>query len=125
MTTRSSVLQEYQAGLRAGSLLFQRCQTCEWIIYYPRVLCPRCASTDWRWQTSDGIGVLYAQTHIPDRTGPGRRIGIVELAEGFRAMATFGSSEGAAPRIASDVEVFTSDADPNAVPMLMYRALTK
>lgn len=118
----SGIVDTYLAGLQAGKLLYQRCDRCNAVIYYPRAVCPSCASTSWQWQQSDRIGQLYAFTHIPERQGPGRTVGLLDIAEGFRMMASWLDDDSSPPQIGSQVEVVLPPGELlDVVPM--YRAV--
>lgn len=60
--SRSS--QRFWDGCREGQLLIPQCQTCQHLFFYPRVLCPRCGSTDLGWVPSTGRGTVYTHTTI-------------------------------------------------------------
>jgi uncharacterized OB-fold protein len=77
-------------ALRKGEVHIQRCGGCGHYIFYPRVICPDCASRDLAWTPISGRGVLY--TYTVTEPGKGHRGGdilaIVELDEGARLPTT-------------------------------------
>ncbi|MBT3990073.1 MAG: DNA-binding protein [Rhodospirillaceae bacterium] len=81
--------EQYQAHLAEGDIKLQRCDNCHATIFYPRVLCPDCGSTDLEWQTISGHGEVYSTTTTrrrPDRGGD-FNISLVELSEGPRLLS--------------------------------------
>jgi uncharacterized OB-fold protein len=80
----------YQAKLAAGEFELQLCLACGGRqIFPPRALCPRCGSTDLRWQAASGGGTVYSTTVVRDRpeNGGDRNIALIDLAEGARLMS--------------------------------------
>lgn len=78
----------YLAGLEVGELRFQRCGGCSSSIFYPRVLCNLCGSTQLRFEVSHGAGTVYSSTAITQRDAPSISICLVDLDEGFRMMSS-------------------------------------
>lgn len=78
----------HRAGLDAGKFTYQRCAECSDAFFYPRVLCPGCGSTRLSWETSAGLGVLYAVTWVSSRDGELYSVCLVDLDEGIRVMST-------------------------------------
>lgn len=54
----------YFDGAAAGTLVLQRCSRCGKLIYYPRMACPSCLSTDVTWETIDGQGSIYSYSIV-------------------------------------------------------------
>jgi hypothetical protein len=50
----------YWDGAREGRLMVPRCRACGQAFFYPRVLCPFCASRDIEWIQASGRGRLYS-----------------------------------------------------------------
>ena len=50
----------YWDGAREGKLMLPRCRACEKAFFYPRVLCPFCASRDIEWIRASGRGRLHS-----------------------------------------------------------------
>lgn len=109
-------------GLRdrqdAGGFPFQSCTACARAIFYPRVLCPHCGSTVLEWRDAAGLGEVYSQTFLPGSDGGGRRILLVDMAEGFRVMGVAEGDESAPLGIGDMVrgrvviDADSPDADP-------------
>ena len=77
----------YQRYLESGKLGFQRCAGCGAAVFYPRLLCPVCGSADLAWETSSGLGVVYATTAVFRRDTEPYNIVLVDMEEGFRMMS--------------------------------------
>ncbi len=50
----------YWDGARHGRLMLPRCRACGRAHFYPRVICPFCASRDLEWTQASGRGRLHA-----------------------------------------------------------------
>jgi uncharacterized OB-fold protein len=83
----------FQARVADGRLWLQHCRACAQAVFYPRILCPVCHSTDLEWRPASGLGQVYSHTTILSRpaagqTEPGRHvIVLVDLDEGPRMMS--------------------------------------
>lgn len=76
----------FEQELEQGKLAYQRCGGCDAAVFYPRLVCPACASTDLRWKHSRGAGVLYTATTVRSRSGD-YSVALIDLDEGFRMMS--------------------------------------
>jgi uncharacterized OB-fold protein len=83
--------EPYWDGCRKGELRFQRCDVCGAIPPRPAVICPRCHSRSFTWETSAGKGSLYSWTVVWRPQHPAFRVpyapAIVELDEGLVLMS--------------------------------------
>jgi uncharacterized OB-fold protein len=77
----------YRRYLESGRLGFQRCAGCGTAVFYPRVLCPLCGSSDLAWETSSGRGVVYATTAVYRWEDNPYNVVLVDVEEGFRMMS--------------------------------------
>ena len=82
---------EFWDGCAAGKLVLPRCDDCGEVIWYPRSLCPFCASTSTTNVEMSGAGTLYSFSIVRKGSGPFREhapyvVAIVELDEGPRMM---------------------------------------
>jgi uncharacterized protein len=77
----------YRRHLENGKLGYQRCAGCSAAIFYPRVLCPFCGSSELEWCESVGRGTVYATTAVHSRNRAPRNVVLVDLDEGFRMMS--------------------------------------
>lgn len=101
-----------------GTLLVQRCRTCEAHQLYPRPFCLRCESRDVDWVASRGAGRVYSQTtvHVPvvSWLTPPYVVALVELDEGPRLLTNL---VGPPCRIGDRVEVCWDVRDDLVVPL--------
>lgn len=73
-----------------GKFLLPRCNACQVVIWYPRLFCPECGSTDISWFEASGKGTVYSYTI--NRRGQGDYrdlayvVAYVELEEGPRVL---------------------------------------
>src|ERR1700730_5156052 len=83
--------QPFWDGCAEGVLRIQRCADCGRPYFYPRPVCPACASRNVAWFTASGRATLYSYV-INHRPAPGFEdetpyaIAVVELEEGPRMM---------------------------------------
>ncbi|NYT61683.1 Zn-ribbon domain-containing OB-fold protein [Alcaligenaceae bacterium] len=79
----------YQDYLKKGDFRIQCCDSCGTHIFYPRILCTHCGSTQLKWVPVSGRGTVYAVSVVnrkQDRGGP-YNVVLVDLEEGPRMMA--------------------------------------
>lgn len=76
----------FRRHLGEGRLVFQRCASCARAIFYPRVLCPGCGSTELAWVESAGTGTVYSTTTVCPRDGEPYNVSLVDMDEGFRML---------------------------------------
>ncbi|MEL7158996.1 MAG: OB-fold domain-containing protein, partial [Actinomycetota bacterium] len=82
----------FWAATAEGRLTLQRCRSCETVIWWPRSLCPQCASFDLDWFTASGRGTVYSYTVVHRSQGRTWNevtpyvLAYVELDEGPRLM---------------------------------------
>ena len=89
-TTLESPMAHYKRRLAAKEFVIQRCSDCSRAVFYPRVLCPHCASSALRWETPSGRGTIYSRTVVQRSADKGGPYGVVlvDLEEGVRMMST-------------------------------------
>jgi uncharacterized protein len=76
----------FERELAEGRLAYQQCMTCGSAVFYPRLVCPVCASAALRWAQSAGAGILYSATTVRSRSGD-YSVALIDLDEGFRMMS--------------------------------------
>ena len=83
----------FWSGCAAGELRYQRCGICAAVQFYPRESCLNCGGADVQWQSSQGVGTVYALTSVERAPSDEFRalapyvIVLVDLDEGYRMMA--------------------------------------
>jgi uncharacterized protein len=97
-------------GIAEGVLRVQRCSACGRHVFYPRAVCPYCASSELDWVDASGRGRIHSYT-VVHRAPPEYRdevpyvVALVELDEGVRMMARLVDVEPAAVSVDLPVEV--------------------
>jgi uncharacterized OB-fold protein len=97
-------------GIAEGVLRVQRCGACGRHVFYPRAVCPYCASSELDWVDASGRGQIHSYT-VVHRAPPEYRdevpyvVALVELDEGVRMMTRLVDVEPAAVRVDLPVEV--------------------
>jgi hypothetical protein len=74
---------------REGRFLIRRCRACGEPHWYPRHVCPFCASPDTVWEESPGEGVIYSVSVMRALTPVPYAIGYVTLDEGVSLLTNF------------------------------------
>jgi len=105
-----------------GRLVLPKCNRCGFVIWYPRLFCPECASQDVSWIDASGEGTIYSFTITRKGQGQYREAGpyimaYVELAEGPRIMTNIVTTDVEAVRIGQAVRVtFDETGEGPALP---------
>lgn len=113
----------YEANLAEGRLTYQRCGECSHSVFYPRLACPACGSTDLSWRDSAGQGAVYSLSAIPQKDSEDHVVCLVDLDEGFRMMSTISSGTGQpcviGSRVSASIQPGQGDA---AKPRVVFAA---
>jgi len=111
--------KEFWAATAQGQLLVRRCQDCAGLIWYPRAICPECASLRTEWLQVSGRGHVYSYT--VNNRGEGAYHGLppfvlayVELDEGPRIMTNIVDTDGHDLAVGLPVEVVFHDTGEGA-----------
>lgn len=103
-------------------LTYQRCASCEQIVFYPRRHCPGCLGGDLRPMDSAGQGTVYSYTVIRQHGHPYFRgrlpyvVGFIDLDDGFRLLAEIDAPPDDV-RIGQRVSVAWEDHAELAIPV--------
>jgi uncharacterized protein len=83
------VLARHEAELNQGRFFIQRCLGCKASIYFPREVCPHCASDQLEFFAPSGNGTVYAVTTVRRKADAGGdyNVSLVDLDEGVRLMS--------------------------------------
>jgi uncharacterized OB-fold protein len=114
--------REYWAATAQGRLLLKRCLDCGSVIWYPRALCPDCASMSTEWFAASGRGRVYSYTLNHRGQGAYQDAGpyvlaYVELDEGPRMMTNIVGAEPDVLAVGLPVEaVFHDTGEGSALP---------
>ncbi|HEY8467006.1 MAG TPA: OB-fold domain-containing protein [Solirubrobacterales bacterium] len=102
---------EYARRIAEGELPYQRCDACGEAVFFPRVVCPHCGSTELEWQQSEGRGTVYSATTIYSRSRDPYTVALVDMAEGFRLMTRIEDAVPGQPPIGEQVRVSPTEID--------------
>lgn len=94
----------------AGKLLLKRCEACGQTHFYPRPLCPFCASGRTTWVEASGRGEIYTLTTVK-KWEVKAAVAFVQLEEGPRLQALVAHEDPAALRIGDKVVAQFADAE--------------
>ena len=111
----------FREHLKGGRFMIQKCGTCGAFVFYPRLLCTECGSTELAWQEAKGGGTVYSTTVVrrkPDQGGD-YNVAVIELAEGPRLMSRVTDVPPADVSIGMPVTA-TIDQTANG-PLLVFR----
>lgn len=100
-------------GAREGKLMLPRCQDCNRVHWYPRLLCPNCHSNNLEWVEGSGKGTIhtFAVQHLafgPWEAEAPYVTAYIDLAEGDRMLTVLRGVDPNKPeeiRIGAPVEV--------------------
>ena len=114
--------RQFWGATAEGRLLLKRCLDCGSLIWYPRAICPECASLRTEWFQASGRGRVYSYTlnhrgqDAYSDAGP-YVLAYVELDEGPRMMTNIVGADAAGVAVGMRVEVvFHDTGDGTALP---------
>jgi len=91
----SKASRPFWDGCARRQLLLPRCGACENVFFYPRILCPRCASEDIGWIEASGRGTVFTHTTVRMSFWGDAfvddipyNVSFIELDEGLRIVST-------------------------------------
>jgi uncharacterized OB-fold protein len=113
----------YHDALQRGEFLIQRCNSCSGHIFFPRVICTHCGSSDIEWVKPSGKGTVYSTTTLRRKAEKGGPLNVclIDLAEGPRMMSRVEGID--ADKVTIGMQVTASvihDQDRN-VPLVVFR----
>lgn len=115
---------EFWAATAEGRFVIQRCGRCEQAIFYPRVNCPKCGSTDLGAEDASGRGTVFTYTvarrptHRAFAEAGAYVIAIVELEEGPHVTTNIVDCDPEVVTIGMPVELtFADEVDGIALPL--------
>ena len=86
--------QPFWDATKEHKLMYQTCNSCQEVIFFPRHHCTNCGSQDTSWHESKGDGTVYTFSVIVQSRHPAFRdlgafsVAYIDLDEGFRMMST-------------------------------------
>ena len=84
--------QPYWDAVKNHELKYQQCAECNEIVFYPRLACTKCISSNLEWKTSAGAGEVYTYSVIRQNRNPAFSdlgayvLAYVDFDEGFRML---------------------------------------
>jgi hypothetical protein len=111
--------REFWTATADGRLLLKRCLDCGAVIWYPRAICPQCASLHTEWFEASGRGRVYSYTVNHRGEGayqgsPSFVLAYVELDEGPRMMTNIVGAGESELAVGLPVEVVFHDTGTGA-----------
>jgi uncharacterized protein len=113
--------QPFWTAAREGRFLVPTCTACGKTHWYPRAICPFCASEKIEWRDGSGKGTVYTFT-VMRRAKEPYVIAYVTLAEGPTMMTNIVDCDFDALRIGQSVAVVFKETE-NGPPVPMFRPL--
>lgn len=115
----SPAMAAYAAYLQAGQFRIQHCDDCRKHVFYPRVICPHCASDRLGWVEPAGTGTVYSTTVVrrPDDKGGPYNVALIDLDEGVRLMSRVEKIAPESVRIGMRVQVHVAQLNGVAAPV--------
>jgi uncharacterized OB-fold protein len=108
--------QPFFDAAREGKLLLKRCLACKELHYYPRALCPFCASERTEWLAAQGHGTIYSFS-VMRRAQPPYAIAYVRLEEGVTLLTNLVDCDFDRLRIGDAVRVVFKPQGEEIIPM--------
>ena len=104
---------------RQGRFMIPVCAACDRAHWYPRAICPFCASDKLEWREASGKGTIYTFS-VMRRVKEPYIIAHVTLAEGPTMLTNIVGCDAADVRIGQAVTIVFQDTD-NGPPVPMFR----
>lgn len=121
MSRDSGPSERFDAFLAEGRFMLQRCRVDGGYVFYPRVLCPSCGSSELEWVAASGRGTVYSTTVVRRKveSGGDYNIALIDLAEGPRMMSRV---EGMAPEAVQIGMPVEAEIRQDPSPVIVFRA---
>lgn len=115
----SPAMAAYAAHLQAGRFRIQQCEDCRRHVFYPRVICPHCASDRLSWVEPAGTGTVYSTTVVrrSDDKGGSYNVALIDLDEGVRLMSRVERVPPVDVRIGMRVRVHVAQLNGTVAPV--------
>lgn len=109
----------FQQFLANGEFKIQKCGDCLHFIFYPRIICPECGSSQLSWIAASGDGLVYSSS-TPRGTPEGDyNISLIDLAEGPRMMSRVVGIPPEDVAIGMKVSAFIGEID--GAPVVLFK----
>ena len=115
--TPPAEIQPFLEAAREGRLLLKHCLACGELHYYPRAVCPFCASERTKWVAAKGDGKIYSYS-VMRRVEKPYALAYVTLDEGVTMLTNLVDCDFDRLRIGAAVHVvFKPGGDGAMIPM--------
>jgi uncharacterized OB-fold protein len=111
--------QAFFDAAKEGRFLIKKCRACGKAHWYPRAICPFCASEDTEWVESAGKATIYSYS-VMRRVPEPFALAYVTLAEGPTVLTNLVDCDFDALKIGQAV-TFTFKPAENGTPVLMFK----
>jgi len=111
--------QPFFDAAKESRFLIRKCRACGRAHWYPRAICPFCASADTAWVEASGKGTIYAYS-VMRRVPEPFALAYVTLAEGPTMLTNIVDCDLDALRIGQAVEIVFKPAE-NGLPVPMFK----
>jgi len=108
--------REFWEGTKRHELLIQECKDCGTKVFYPKIFCPQCGSSNLGWIKASGKGSVYSYSSSLGKNAPSAFLGdvpytiaIIRLEEGVQLMSTIVECSPEDVKCDMDVEVVFDD----------------
>lgn len=110
----------FWSELAEGRFTLRHCRACERAHWYPRAICPHCASPETEWRPASGQGTIYSYS-IARTTAEPFAIAYVTLAEGPTMMTNIVGSDFAEIAIGKAVEIAFGHQVEDGITLPVFR----
>ncbi len=115
----------FWAGTKDHQLRYQRCASCDHVVFHPRAHCTNCTSTDLAWHTAAGTGTVYTFSVVRQSYHPYFRnhspyiVAWIDLDEGPRILSNVVGVEDPVNglQVGARVQVQWEDHDGLSIPL--------
>jgi uncharacterized protein len=121
--------QPFWEATKSHELLYQVCNACFTVVFYPRSHCTNCTSLDLSWEKSKGQGTIYTYSIVRRSQHPAFRdlvpyvVAWVDLDEKFRMLTNIVGVRDAATELHIGQRVSVEWLDYDAVSLPVFRPL--
>jgi uncharacterized OB-fold protein len=118
-----ALTRPYWEGAKTRRLMLPRCGDCGQWHFYPRSVCPHCASAKIEWHQASGQGVVYSATQVHRAPSPAFEasvpyvVAVIALAEGPHMMANIIGDDSSNVQIDASVMVDFIEEDDTMLPV--------
>ena len=116
LPNRAQHSREFWEGTKRHELLIQKCKDCGEKVFYPKIFCPHCSSSNLGWVRASGKGSVYSFSTTLGKNAPSGFLhdvpyvtAIIRLEEGVKLMSTIVDCSWEDVKCDMDVEVLFDD----------------